>query len=106
MKEVKAYVRKDRLDAVVNALAGLEGLSGTSVNRITGFGRSRGRLRLVDFETHFKIETVCTDDLKEKVVDTILQAAHSGQRGDGKIFVSEICEAARIQTGERLTERP
>ena len=106
MKEVKAYVRKDRLDAVVNSLANIEGLSGTSVNRITGFGRSRGRLRLVDFETHFKVETVCTDNLMDKVVTAILQAAHSGQRGDGKIFVSEINQAFRIQTGDQLDERP
>ena len=106
MKEVKAYIRRDRLDAVVNALAQIEGLSGVSVNTITGFGRSRGVLRLVDFETHLKVETVCRDDLQEKVVQTILKAGQSGQRGDGKIFVSEIDEAYRIQTGDQLSENP
>lgn len=106
MKEIKAYIRRNRLDEAINALAHIEGLSGVSVSTTTGFGRSRGILRFVDFETHFKIETVCRDELKDHVVQAILQAAQSGQRADGKIFVSEVEEAHRIQTGEQLTRIP
>ena len=106
MKEVKAYIRKDRLDDTVNALAHIDGLSGVSVNTTTGYGRSRGILRFVDFETHIKIETVCREDLQESVVQAIINAAHSGKRGDGKIFVSEIESAYRIQSKERLAETP
>ena len=106
MKEIKAYIRRDRLDETVNALAHIEGLGGVSVSTTTGFGRSRGILRFVDFETHFKIETVCRDELKDSVVQAIMQAAKSGQRADGKIFVSEVVEAYRVQTGEQLTRNP
>jgi nitrogen regulatory protein PII len=106
MKEIKAYIRRERLDAVVNALAQIEGLSGVSVNTTTGFGRSRGVLRLIDFETHFKVEAVCGDDLQNRVVQTILKAGQTGQRGDGKIFVSEVKEAYRIQSGDHLAETP
>lgn len=106
MKEIKAYIRRDRLDPVVNALAQVEGLSGVSVNTITGFGRSRGILRLIDFETHIKVEAVCDDDLKETVVRTVLAAANTGQRGDGKVFVSSVEEAYRIETGQPLADEP
>ena len=106
MKEIKAYVRRDRLDSVINALAQIEGLSGVSVNSISGFGRSRGILRLVDFETHLKVETVCDDDLKETVVGALLTAAQTGQRGDGKVFVSTVNEAYRVETGLALADEP
>lgn len=106
MKEIKAYIRKERLDAVINALAQVEGLSGVSVNTITGFGRSRGILRMIDFETHIKVEAVCAKDLKDKVVQTILETAHTGIRGDGKIFVADIAEAWRIETKEEIRIAP
>jgi len=106
MKEVKAYIRKEKLDSVVNALAKVEGLSGVSLNSITGFGRSRGILKLVDFTTHIKVEAVCQDEIKDEVIQTILEAARSGQRGDGKVFVSSIEEAWRIENRSPLTESP
>jgi len=106
MKEVKAYVRREKFDSVVNALARIEGLSGVSVNAITGFGRSRGVLRLVDFGTHVKVEVVCKDALKDVVVDTILEFGSSGKRGDGKVFVCAVDEAYRIETRENLEQSP
>jgi len=106
MKEIKAYIRKERLDAVIYALAQVEGLSGVSVNTITGFGRSRGVLRMVDFETHIKVEAVCVEDLKDKVVQTILETAHTGIRGDGKIFIADIAEAWRIESKEEIGHAP
>ncbi|KAF0093472.1 MAG: nitrogen regulatory protein P-II 1 [Puniceicoccaceae bacterium 5H] len=103
MKEIKAYIRKEQLDPVIYALAQVQGLSGVSVNTITGFGRSRGILRMVDFETHAKIEVVCADELKDTVVGTILDAAHTGKRGDGKVFVAEVAEAWRIESKEEIS---
>jgi nitrogen regulatory protein PII len=102
MKEIKAYIRKKQLDAVINALAQVQGLSGVSVNTITGFGRSRGILRMVDFETHLKVEAVCPDNVKDAVVRTILDAAHTGKRGDGKVFVTEVAEAWRIESKDEI----
>lgn len=98
MKEIKAYIRNDKLDDVINSLARVEGLSGVSVNKITGFGRSRGILRFVDFDTHIKVEAVCRIELKDQVIQTILEAGHTGKRGDGKIFVTDVAEAWRIES--------
>jgi nitrogen regulatory protein P-II 1 len=102
MKEVKAYIRRDRLDPVINALARIDGLTGVSVSTVTGFGRSRGRLRFVDFESHIKIETVCDDTLMDMVIATMQTTACTHQRGDGKIFVSDIRKMIRIETGTEI----
>lgn len=106
MKEIKAYIRKDKLDLVITNLARIEGLSGVSVNTITGFGRSRGVLKLVDYQRLVKIETVCRDDLKDEVVATILENARTEQRGDGKVFVSDVTEAWRIETAAAINTTP
>lgn len=98
MKEIKAYVRREKMDSVIIALAKIEGLSGVSVSTVTGFGRSRGALRLVNFETHIKIEAVCDDSLKDDVVQAILHAGCTRQRGDGKVFVSTVDESYRVET--------
>jgi len=55
----------------------------------------------VDFLPKVKIEVVCEDDVVERAVEAIVNAARTGRIGDGKIFVSSIEEVIRIRTGER-----
>lgn len=99
MKEIKAYIRRECLDAVVNKLAEVRELSGISLSAVTGFGRSRGILRFVDFDTHVKLETVCKDELVEEVVGIVQKNACTKHRGDGKIFIAPVERAVRIETG-------
>lgn len=106
MKEVKAYIRIEKLNEVVLALAQIDGLAGVSVSKVTGFGRSRGQLRLINFDTHIKVESVCTDEIKDQVVQAILRSARSGERQDGKVFVSTVDEAWRIETGTPCNDAP
>jgi len=47
-----------------------------------------------------KLEIICSDDNLQKVIDTILQTAQTGQIGDGKIFISDLQDSIRIRTGE------
>ncbi len=108
MKEIKAYIKPHKLSDVTLALRQVEGLSGMSVSDTRGFGRGRAkdaphtvREDLVDFIPCVKIEIVCSDELVEEVVETILREAHTGLRGDGKIYVAPVEEAVRISTGER-----
>ena len=109
MKEIKAYIKPHKLSDVTLALHHVEGLTGMSVSDVKGFGRGRAkdsphsvREDLVDYIPHVKIEIVCHDELVEEVVETIRQAAHTGLRGDGKIYVlSRVEDAVRISTGER-----
>ena len=109
MKEIKAYIKPHKLSDVTLALHHVEGLTGMSVSNVKGFGRGWAkdsphsvREDLVDYIPHVKIEIICHDELVEAVVETIRQAAHTGLRGDGKIYVlSRVEDAVRISTGER-----
>ena len=108
MKEIKAYIKRHKLSKVTLALQKIDGLTGISVSDVYGFGRGRARgapdkitEELVDFIPQVKIEIVCRDDLAETIVSTIENAARTGLRGDGKIYVAPIDAAVRISTGER-----
>ena len=76
-----------------------------------GFGRGRAKDSpqrivedLIDYMPCVKIEIVCRDELVEEVIAHIAQAAHTGLRGDGKIYVTPVESAVRISTGERGEE--
>ncbi len=103
MKEVKAYIKSHKLEDVTHALRQLEGLTGMSAVGVTGFGRSGDASpdQLELLEKHVKVEVVCRDELVEEVVSLIQKVAHTGLRGDGKIYVSHVSRALRIETGER-----
>lgn len=106
MKLVTAIVKPFRLDDVRNALAEV-GIQGMTVSEVKGFGRQRGHTELyrgaeyvVDFLPKAKIEVAVADDLVERTVEAIVDAAKTGKVGDGKIFVTEIEQVLRIRTGE------
>lgn len=108
MKEIKAYIKPHKLPAVTLALHKIEGLSGMSVVDVRGFGRSRAKdaphrivQDLVDFVPYVKIEIVCKDELVERIVSMIEKTAHTGLRGDGKIYISSVDSTVRIETGKR-----
>ncbi len=61
----------------------------------------RGAEYVVDFLPKVKIEVILDDDLVERAVEAIIQAARTGRIGDGKIFIAAVEEAIRIRTGER-----
>ena len=107
MKMVTAIVKPFKLDEVREALSTI-GVQGVTVTEVKGFGRQKGHTELyrgaeyvVDFLPKVKIEVVCSDDLVERAVEAISQAARTGRIGDGKIFISDIQEVIRIRTGER-----
>ena len=78
-----------------------------TVSEVKGFGRQRGHTELyrgaeyvVDFLPKAKIEVAVSDDLVERVVEAIVDAAKTGKVGDGKIFVTSLEQVWRIRTGE------
>ena len=106
MKLVTAIVKPFRLDDVRNALSEV-GIQGMTVSEVKGFGRQRGHTELyrgaeyvVDFLPKAKIEVAVSDDIAERVVEAIIDAAKTGKVGDGKIFVTTIEQVWRIRTGE------
>ena len=107
MNEIKAIIQPFMLDKVLDALGQIEGLPGITVSTVRGFGQTRGRAAEAkdDSTVHYvnkaKIEVVVPDALVETVVHTIQEHAHTGNLGDGKIFVYKVTEVIRIRTGER-----
>jgi nitrogen regulatory protein PII len=106
MQLVTAIIKPFKLDDVREALS-QAGVSGLTVTEVKGFGRQKGHTELyrgaeynVDFLPKIKIETAVTDDLVERVVDAVVQAAATGKTGDGKVFVYKLEEVVRIRTGE------
>ena len=81
---------------------------GMTATEVKGFGRQKGHTELyrgaeyiVDFLPKVKLDLLVSDQLTEKVVDTIVKIAHTGKIGDGKIFILNVEDAVRIRTGER-----
>ena len=102
MKKIEAFIKAHRLDDVSLALHRVETLGGMTVTDARGFGRGRGPNHDVsDFHQIVRIEVFCSAELAPTVVETIEQAAHTGLRGDGKVYVMPVEEAVRISTGER-----
>ena len=106
MKKVEAIIKPFKLDEVKDALTAM-GIVGMTVLEVRGFGRQKGHTELyrgseyaIDFVPKVKVVVAVTDELADKVVDTIAAAARTGSIGDGKIFVLPVADALRIRTGE------
>jgi len=110
VKKIEAIIKPFKLDEVKEALQEV-GVQGITVLEAKGFGRQKGHTELyrgaeyvIDFLPKVKIEVVVADDMLEKAVEAIENAARTGRIGDGKIFISDIADAVRIRTGERGPE--
>jgi nitrogen regulatory protein P-II 1 len=108
MKEIKAIIQPFMLSKVVSSLKELQGLPGVTVFDVRGFGRQRATGTpaavlegMVSYVEKVQLETVVPDDLVEEVIQTIRSAAHTGNPGDGKIFVRTVDDVLRISTSER-----
>ena len=106
MKKIEAIIKPFKLDEVKEALQEI-GVQGLSVIEVKGFGRQKGHTELyrgaeyvVDFLPKVKIEVVLSDDMVERAIEAIVDAAKTDKIGDGKIFVSTVEQAIRIRTGE------
>jgi len=106
VKKIEAIIKPFKLDEVKEALQDV-GVQGITVIEAKGFGRQKGHTELyrgaeyvIDFLPKVKVEIILSDDMVEKAVEAIQNAARTGRIGDGKIFISDIQEAIRIRTGE------
>jgi len=107
VKKVEAVIKPFKLDEVKDALQEI-GVGGMTVTEARGYGRQKGHTELyrgaeyvIDFLPKVRLEVVVTDDMLDRVVETLIATARSGRIGDGKIFVTDIHDVIRIRTGER-----
>jgi nitrogen regulatory protein PII len=106
MKLITAIIKPFKLDDVREALSEI-GVAGVTATEVKGFGRQKGHTELyrgaeyvVDFLPKVKLEIAVSDEILEKAVETIVNAANTGKIGDGKIFVTDLLQVIRIRTGE------
>lgn len=106
MKKIEAVIRHHKLEEVKQALSEA-GVRGITVTEARGFGRQKGHTETyrgveytVDLLPKIKLEVVVENAQAQKVVETIVRAARTGDVGDGKIFITDLSECVRIRTGE------
>jgi nitrogen regulatory protein PII len=107
MKLIKAIVRPNKVDEVREALEKLH-ISGMTVTEVRGHGKQKGHTAIyrgkeysVSLLPKMEVELVIDDDLAEEAIKAIIQAARTGEIGDGRVFVLPVGESFRIRTGER-----
>ncbi|ESS04543.1 MAG: nitrogen regulatory protein P-II family [uncultured archaeon A07HR67] len=104
---VVAYIRPDKLSDVKQGLAeaGAPSLTVTNVSgrgsQPSKTGQWRGEEYVVDLHQKVKVECVVSDIPAGEVVDAIEESAHTGEPGDGKVFVTPVSKAVQIRTGKR-----
>ena len=110
MRLVTAVIKPFKLDDVKEALETF-GVQGLTVAEVSGYGRQRGHTEVyrgaeytVDFVPKVRLDVVVADDDAKDVVDAIVEAARTGQIGDGKVWTTSVDELVRIRTGERGPE--
>lgn len=106
MVKIEAFLRPASLEKVQQALTEI-GVAGLSVLEVRGFGRQRGHREVyrgaeytLDFVPKIKVEVAVREGDREQAVAAIVEAAKTGQTGDGKVFVVPVQEAVRVRTGE------
>jgi nitrogen regulatory protein PII len=106
MKLVIAYIQTERIERILTALAHSH-IHGLSLSEARGFGQEHDsdhpdyhEFFGVEMTKKTRIEIACHDDEADRVLEAIRSTAHTGHRGDGKIFILPILDAVRIKTGE------
>ena len=107
MKLLKAIVRPNKVDDVKDALAKLN-ISGMTVTEVRGHGKQKGHTAIyrgkeynVSLLPKMQIEVVVANTAADDAIRAIVEAARTGEIGDGRVFVLPVEASYRIRTGER-----
>jgi nitrogen regulatory protein PII len=107
VKLIKAIVRPNKVDEVKEALAKLS-ISGMTVTEVRGHGKQKGHTAVyrgkeynVSLLPKMEVEVVVQDGVVDEAIRAIIQAARTGEIGDGRVFVIPVQQTYRIRTGEQ-----
>lgn len=107
MKLIKAIVRPNKVDDVKNALEKLH-ISGMTVTEVRGHGKQKGHTAIyrgqeynVSLLPKMEVEVVIPDTIADEAIKAIIEAARTGEIGDGRVFVIPVEASYRIRTGEK-----
>ena len=106
MKLVNAVIQSHRLEDVRDALAAI-GVEAMTVFEVKRFGLQETHTEFykaaeysIGFLPKTKLEFAVSDELSDKAVDTLRNAATTGEVGDGRIFVSDLTQVVQIRSGK------
>jgi nitrogen regulatory protein PII len=109
MKLIKSIIRPNKVDEVKDALAKLN-IAGMTVTEVRGHGKQKGHTAIyrgkeynVSLLPKMELEVVVRDEVVDEAIKAIIQAARTGEIGDGRVFVIPVSHAYRIRTGEQDT---
>lgn len=107
MKMIKAIVRPNKVDDVKSALEKMQ-ISGMTVTEVRGHGKQKGHTAIyrgqeynVSLLPKMEIEIVVPDNIVDEAIKAVIEAARTGEIGDGRVFVLPVDESYRIRTGEK-----
>lgn len=107
MKKVEAIIRSDKLEDLKEAISKSDIAKGMTVSQVLGYGSQKGFAEYVRGQkvvptllVKVKVEIIVVDAMVDKIVDLIIKSVHTGEIGDGKIFILPIDRVVRIRTGE------
>ena len=107
MKLVTAIIQPEMLEQTQKALV-RHGVGGMTISEVSGYGRQQGHVEVyrgeeytIDFITKVRLEVLVDDDEADALVGVLVQAARTGQVGDGKVWVIPVETVVRVRTGER-----
>jgi len=112
MKMIKCYMRFEKLDEIREKLFAL-GVPGMSVSEVKGIGKPLSQMqsdpdpeksKIPQFHHRIEISIVLEDESVDEVVDAMVSTLHTGNLGDGKVFIQPVEEAIRVRTGEKGTQ--
>lgn len=105
MKKIEAIVRKTHFEEVKQALLAAD-INWFSYSEVKAIGQDRqdriyrGVMYSTDIISRIEITIVCREQFVQPAIDAILSTAHTGEIGDGRIFVSPVDDTWSIRTGE------
>ena len=107
MKLIKSIIRPNKVDEVKDALTKLS-ISGMTVTEVRGHGKQKGHTAIyrgqeynVNLLPKMQIDVVVPDDIVDEAIAAIIQAARTGEIGDGRVFVLPVSQSYKIRTGEQ-----
>jgi nitrogen regulatory protein PII len=107
MKLIKSIIRPNKVDEVKDALAKLN-IAGMTVTEVRGHGKQKGHTAIyrgkeynVSLLPKMELEVVVRDEIVDEAIKAIIQAARTGEIGDGRVFVIPVSHSYRIRTGEQ-----
>ena len=108
MKEIKAIIRPSRLADVIMELEDIKDIPGITISEVKRCWQGSAKDiekhtsdGLVEYVPKIKLEVVVPDEMVEEVVSVIQKTAHTGNSGDGKIYIIPVDEVIKLRTNER-----